>query len=746
MIYFIGNNLFSYNNIENCSTEYCYNYLKDKKVIGIDIETSRKFKKGLYKEDVYQPGLDPYVSRIVMFQIGDLENQFVIDTRVVSPIFLKDILESNEILKVGHNLKFEGKHIFCNYKIVLNNVWDTMICERILYNGINQSYSLEAVAKKHLNATSLNLQPSLFELDYNKVEELEELDEIDLLDAKGDINFVINKSTRLEFLHIGENPFTQNQVEYGVDDILIPLKLYEIQKQGRYVNGELYCPTRAFLLQNRITQTLAKIELRGIKVDSVGWYELYQKNMKHYVKTIETLNKWVETYYPKFANQIDLFSNNNKCIIQWSSSKQVVEFCKHLGICPKDYSKQTKKVEYTVGAKNMFRLLNNNYKDLFYAIDLTEFNSDNFAPKDKDDIQGFIFVYLANKKFQQLTTTFGKEWLENIHPITKRVHTNFIQLMNTGRLSSISPNLQQLPRNPEFRHLFIPEKGNKMIATDFAAQEKRVSAQVCGIQSLRDFFKNGHPVFKSDIHLFVGTAMFKIIKNDPNFIMNKKEHADERNKAKNISFKMDYGGSAYTLSKDLGITEQEGETFINAYFDAFPGLRENFEETKRLAVERGWVELDLYTKARYFFNDFEKMKNIQKEFFSHFGDKYKSLNAQQKIEFKKQLYINNPNLKKLNQEAGKLKGKLERSGLNYRIQGTGAVMTKIALYLLDKDNMSLTEGVLLPVHDEIVEEYSENIVEQRKEETVKKMIQSGTYVCPDVPMGADAAVGDYWIH
>ncbi len=202
MIYFIGNNLFSYNNIENCSTEYCYNYLKDKKVISIDIETSRKFKKGLYKEDVYQPGLDPYVSRIVMLQIGDLENQFVIDTRVISPVFLKDILESNEILKVGHNLKFEGKHIFCNYKIVLNNVWDTMICERILYNGLELSNSLQSLMKRYFNVVSVN-DVELFS-ENDKIEE--EVDEISLIDYKETV--YVDKSVRLQFINIEDTPFT----------------------------------------------------------------------------------------------------------------------------------------------------------------------------------------------------------------------------------------------------------------------------------------------------------------------------------------------------------------------------------------------------------------------------------------------------------------------------------------------------------------------------------------------------------
>ncbi len=75
MIYFIGKDK------KDCTIEFIYNYLINKTVIGVDIETTRKYKKNKYREDIYKPGLDPYVSKICMLQIGDLDNQFIIDVR-----------------------------------------------------------------------------------------------------------------------------------------------------------------------------------------------------------------------------------------------------------------------------------------------------------------------------------------------------------------------------------------------------------------------------------------------------------------------------------------------------------------------------------------------------------------------------------------------------------------------------------------------------------------------------------------
>jgi hypothetical protein len=76
MVYFIGNDLF--NEFESCTIEEAFDYLNNQEVVAIDIETSRKFKKGTYNETIYKPGLDPFMSRIIMFQIGTLEKRFVI--------------------------------------------------------------------------------------------------------------------------------------------------------------------------------------------------------------------------------------------------------------------------------------------------------------------------------------------------------------------------------------------------------------------------------------------------------------------------------------------------------------------------------------------------------------------------------------------------------------------------------------------------------------------------------------------
>lgn len=459
MIYFVTNKQNITTEFEVCNLDYVLHRLSSMKEIGLDIETTRKYPKYKYREDIYRPGLDPFVSKICMLQIGDLETQFVIDVRYTDISPLKEILESESILKIGHNLKFESKHLLQNHGIYIQNVWDTMICERVLYNGEKLGYSLEALMKRHLGYETQE-NKDLFDESQEDYED-EEFDVFDLIDGKQE-KLYVDKSIRTQFIEIADLPFTTKQIEYGATDIITPLQLYQLQRKGRVINGELYKPEIGFKLENKFVPVLGRIELRGISVNVEGWLHLFEKNTQLYIEKKERLDKWVTSHYPKYS-RTDLFSEK-ECLIDWRSPAEVVKFARYLGFCPKEKSKQTGQIEFTVGAKAMFKLLSNQNKELFFAGQELEF-------KGKDDIQAFILNFLLLKKTQQLTTTFGKEWLRYIHPVTGKVYSNFIQLMNTGRMSSTSINLQQIPNGEEWRHLFIPEEGNSLIAVDYAAQE-----------------------------------------------------------------------------------------------------------------------------------------------------------------------------------------------------------------------------------------------------------------------------------
>ncbi len=133
-LYFVGKykvkGIDNYATVQEC-VDYCEGEGKD--ILGLDIETSKHPELGHLETDVYVGGLDPYLSRVIMIQIGDLERQYAIDVRCYTNEELKpliDFLHWNPTrIFVGHNLKFEGKHLRHNYGIRLFEVYDTMMAE-----------------------------------------------------------------------------------------------------------------------------------------------------------------------------------------------------------------------------------------------------------------------------------------------------------------------------------------------------------------------------------------------------------------------------------------------------------------------------------------------------------------------------------------------------------------------------------------------------------------------------------------
>ena len=434
--------------------EQVVDFLKREMVVGLDIETSRKFKKGTYKEDIYKPGLDPRVSRIVMLQIGNLEERFVIDTRRVDITPILPFFES-DILWVGANLKFEYKHILHNYKVRLNRVWDVMIAEICLYNGYKRSYSLKAIAANYFNVFDEE-KLDLFNLeDYNEMLVWKEADD-----------YLINKSTAREFIEIGDRPFTTSQINYGVDDIELPLKIYKRQKHGRYA-GNIYRPDKLFALEMETVLALGETEYNGIPFRADMWLGVAKESKVKMLELKAKLDNYVVENHKEFCtNGFDLFSSEPRCAIQWTSSKQVIPLFRKLEVLAQEKRKTTGKVTDSVGEKALVTLL-----DMKHRRDLEDHVEYEIASP-----QDLVVQYLHYKHYEQLVKTFGEPYLKYVHPITGRIHTNFYQIVSTGRMSSNKPNVQQLPTHVRevdgveyhpFRDCF--ESKLKIVGADFSS-------------------------------------------------------------------------------------------------------------------------------------------------------------------------------------------------------------------------------------------------------------------------------------
>jgi len=414
-VYFIGN--INYTEFKSSTIEECYEYLKEKPVISLDIETTYKFG-GQYRGE----GLNPYLSEIVMFQIGDLDRQYVIDYRVIDVKKLLPLLTSPDITIVGQNIKFEYLHILHNEGVRINKVYDTMVIEQILFNGLKPEVSLKALNKKYLD-------------------------------------IIVDKDIRLEFSTIGKKQFTPNQILYGAEDILYPLHIRKFQLEDAIKKDITNCIS----LEMLFVEVLGDIEYKGMNFDTEIWTKNYDKNLIDYKSILIELDEYVLTYYKdsKFIDrQYDLFSNEEKTTISWTSSAQVIKFFDYLGICPQAVSKSTGKLSFTVNAKVLSASLFTINKDI---------------PKREKDL---ILKYLKFKQQEQSCTIFGTAFFKYINPVTNRLHSNFKQILNTGRISSTNPNLQNIPADDGFRGAFTSPPGYKTVNADYSGQETVILANV----------------------------------------------------------------------------------------------------------------------------------------------------------------------------------------------------------------------------------------------------------------------------
>lgn len=781
MKYFIGDQ--TYEGYEPCSMQFVRDYLIQQTAIGLDIETSRKFKKGTYDERVYKGGLDPYLSRICMVQVGTLEHRFIIDARVVPLDLLLPILTNRHILKVGANLVFEWLHFKHNYDIEIQGLYDVQTVDRIMTNGLYDSYSLEALMKRYRGFKTQSGVDLFGQSNFkSEVEALFKVksDEWALLfgtltdDKESELwaeceeiisEKYVDKSIRLEFVDLGDKPFTQRQLDYGDTDIVEPLELRLLFMKGRKISYgreregpekfEQYYPKDAIKMENKVTECLGEMIYRGVCLDKPQWLELARTKYVEYLTRIEFLNEYVATNHPQFTNGVDLFTSKPTCAIQWSSSKQVQLLFDKMEITVLERSKATGKMEKTVGAKALLANLKNEDKVRFMEWKWPE------AIVTKEDL---TVSYLLVKKLQQLTTTFGPDFMNYIHPITGRIHCNFRQYLNTTRLAATKPNMLAIPRDKEYRMCFIAPEGYKVWACDYSSQEVAMLAEIFNNQTLKDFFIRKGTDNSLDIHSNTATLMYRIIYENPDFVCDKKKHKTERQNAKILTFQIPYGASGKGVSSMLGTGVEEAEEFIKFYYKSYPGLEEAFIERRKLGMKQGWIQICHITDKRYFFREFEAMNMLAEEARSYFPqgyydkpqgfykwpkekrDEYQANQAK----IKEKVYEDYPRAKQCWREWSMLKGKWERRIINFSIQSPSATQSKMALLYMKQHRETTGQSEdwwpVLLIHDEFEGYIKTELVDSHLHIPKDLMLKGARSNVKSIPVFAEMEVGDHWIH
>lgn len=303
----------------------------------------------------------------------------------------------------------------------------------------------------------------------------------------------------------------------------------------------------------------------------------------------------------------------------------------------------------------------------------------------------FVRLILDYRQLAKLQSTYVEGLLKVVRMPASRVHTSFRQAMTaTGRLSSMEPNLQNIPIRMEegrrLRQAFVPtHEGWRILSGDYSQIELRILAHLSEDRALMDAF-----IADMDIHTRTASDVFEVAPEEVTPLM--------RRQAKAVNFGIVYGISDFGLAQNLNISRAQAARFIEQYFAKFPGVKRYMEDTVNKAREQGYVETVL-GRRRYLPQI--RSRNFNERSFA------------------------------------------ERTAMNTPIQGTAADMIKLAMVSIER--RLKTEGwaskMLLQVHDELIFEGPQGELD-RLADMVRREMESAVPL--HVPLKVDMHVGDTW--
>jgi len=513
-------------------------------------------------------------------------------------------------------------------------------------------------------------------------------------------------------------------IKYAADDV----KYLHQVKRKQEVALEANFLGRTASLDNEFVVCLAYIEFCGMYMNPIDWRSKCDDDLKDLLAVQETLDNFIldnSATYSKFIdNQLSLFSTGIKCKLNWASSKQVIPFMQSLGVDTLTKDKETGLMKDSIDKKVL-------------------------GPQKKK--HPIISTYIEYTESQKEVSTYGENWFNYINSATGRVHTNYNQIMNTGRLSSGQkgmpkkgiaqmPNMQNIPSDNRTRGCFQAEKGNMLVVSDYAGQEQIVLANKSLDKDLLEFYAKG----LGDMHSFIASKIFPEL-GDLTLDEIKDNHKGKRQIAKGAGFAINYGGTGMTIAQNLNISMSEGEEVYKAYFKAFPGLANYFKVEKKRALELGYIQFNNISGRKCFIPFFDEFKKLHGEIYETdgFWDSYK-------IEKTKNSHIFLNHYKPKVREYFMKKGDIERMSLNYPVQGSSADITKLAgiyffRYLVEKD---LVFKVKLPnvVHDEWLVECPEEMAQDMADVLQDCMERAGEVFCKTVKLKAEPMITKTWKH
>jgi DNA polymerase-1 len=539
----------------------------------------------------------------VPLPVNQTESQSIINE-------FKPVLENEEIVKIGQNIKFDIL-VLKNYGIeVKGKIFDTMLAHYLLQPE-QQRHGMDFISVQYLNYSPVPID--------------------DLIGQKGRHQQTM-RSVPIEKIK-----------EYAAEDADVTFQLKVILESELHKNNLI---NLADTVEMPLIRVLAEMEYAGVSLNTDALRE-----------SAEILR----TDIIELEKKIILLAGMDFNI---SSPKQLGEILfEKLNINSK--AKRTKTKQYST-SEDVLSLLAEEHE--------------------------IIPMIIEHRGLRKLLSTYVEALPKLINPRSGKIHTSFNQaIASTGRLSSVDPNLQNIPireeRGREIRKAFVPS-GDEflLLSADYSQIELRIMAHMSKDENMLEAFRNN-----ADIHTTTAAKIFGVTLEEVTREM--------RSKAKTANFGIIYGISAFGLSQRLKIPRKEAAEFIEGYFKNFQGVKQYMDNSIKVARENGFVET-IMGRRRY--------------------------------------------LPDINSNNGTVKGMAERNAINSPIQGSAADIIKLAMiniYRKLKENQ-LKSNMILQVHDELVFDVYAPELEQIKA-IVKHEMENAVQL--NIPLTVEMGVGKNWL-
>ena len=440
-------------------------------------------------------------------------------------------------------------------------------------------------------------------------------------------------------------------------------------------------------LENQAVLAFSDIEYNGLDLDIEAWKEIEKVNdnkakmlsinLDEELTEDYRLNEFVADYI-----QGDMFTpieDLRKVTIKWTSPKQVLKVFKTL--IPKLDN---------VNGKAMYK-----YRYKFPLIN----------------------TYIEYKEAMKLCTSYGEAFFKNLSSDNK-IHTNFHQILDTGRVSSSKPNMQQIPADNIYRNCFTAPKGWKYVSADYSSQELNVIAFGSKDPVWLKALEEGQDLHSTCAELVYDEQWYEAADEDCAYYVNNakqkcncKQHKKLRTNVKTINFGLAYGMGPNKLADTLNISMVAAKELIEKYFQTFPAIKGFLDKLGNYGKKYGYIKtFPPYNRKRWFTNWYPKIWD----------------NASSKMEL----------------------GSIERASKNTPIQGASADMTKKALVLLRRlireNDLEDQVKLVMTVHDQIDTICKSNfadswgrLMKMTMEEAAKEIVTNGL-------LKAEVSVSNCW--